>query len=112
MRMTIPARLAALSCALCAAAACTTTSRSALNCAEAIGPSLRGDVAAPPLPGPSIGEIAAHGDAAVGQLEVANGRNRTVVEIVDWCAEQQRKLESPWWRLWKVEAATARRRVS
>lgn len=74
-----------------------------MNCAEAITPSLRADVPPPDLPGPSIGEIAAHGDAAVGALEDANGRNRTVIEIVDWCAEQQERLEKPWWQLWKAK---------
>lgn len=101
MRTTHLARLAVLSFALFAAGACTTTSRNALNCAEAIGPSLRADVPAPDLPGPSIGEIAAHGDAAIGALEDANGRKNTIIEIVDWCAEQQEDLSSPWWRLWK-----------
>lgn len=57
------------------------------------------------MPAPAENEIGpwvAVADARSGRIDDANGRKNTVIENVDWCALQQRKLsEPPAWQFWR-----------
>lgn len=71
-------------------------------CSALIPDSWRAAVPAPNLPvGQTAGEWAAYADAAVGQLDKANGRTGDVIGIVRACeardAEAVERIGRPWW---------------
>lgn len=76
---------------------------SAGPCSSLIPGSWREGVPAPPLPSDdTVGGLAVFADAAVGQLDKANGRTADTIAIVEACerrdAEAQERLTPPWWQ--------------
>lgn len=64
---------------------------------------LKADTPHAPIPGPTVGEIEAYGNAEGGQLDKSNARARAIVGIGETCdrwAEEAEKLaeKKPWWR--------------
>jgi hypothetical protein len=56
-----------------------------------------------PIPGPTVGEIEAYGNAEGGQLDIANADKRAVVGIGKtcdrWAQEAKKRAEKkPWYR--------------
>ena len=73
----------------------------ALDCSSIIGRSLRED--GEDVPAPDLNEIGAWVAVADGRsqrIDDANGRKNTVIENVDWCVAEQKRLSAPrqWWR--------------
>jgi hypothetical protein len=103
----LPALLATLAFGVSACATRTVTIPAALNCAELIPVRLRSPVEPAPLPADnSVGAWVAFGDAQTGKLEISEDRRATVLEIVDGCEAQERKVAKglrprSWWLLWR-----------
>lgn len=71
----------------------------ALDCSSIIGPSLRADVQdVPPPEENTVGGWVAVADGRSQRIDDANGRKNAVIENVDWCAVQQKRLaDRPWY---------------
>lgn len=76
------------------AAACQTSPLVAgIDCSALIGPTLRTDVQSAPFPTENtVGEWISFADQQTGKVIDANARRAAVVEIVDRCEAEQRKL--------------------
>lgn len=62
------------------------------GCAALLPASWREGVPPPPLPdGDTVGDWVAFGDAAIGKLDVANGRTRDAIEVVTRCEQRDRE---------------------
>lgn len=64
---------------------------------------LKADTPHAAIPGPSVGEIEAYGNAEGGQLDKANGRARAITGIGEtcdkWAQDAKRRAEhKPWYR--------------
>lgn len=89
-------------------AACVTPTKIipvALDCAKRVPPQLADDVPGAEMPGPSVGEQIAFGDAQTGKLDQSNDEKRTVLWIFRQCeAEEREAVEKlkprAWWKFW------------
>lgn len=72
-------------------------------CSALIPDSWRAAIPAPNLPeGQTAGEWTAYADAAVGQLDKANGRAADIISITEACEARDRsaadQVHRPWWK--------------
>lgn len=91
----------ALICASCAAPTVLSTPNS---CASLLPVEWKRGVAGAELPGgDTVGDWVAFGDAQTGKLDVANGRTRDSISIIERCeardAAAVRKATRRWWQI-------------
>lgn len=93
MRTKTLGRLAVLGTMLCVGACQTTPLVAGIDCSALLGPTLRTGVESAPFPTENtVGEWVSFADQQTGRLIDANGRRAAVVEIIDACEGEQRKL--------------------
>lgn len=88
---------------LCSCAAPTVLS-TPNSCASLLPAEWKQGVAGAPLPsGDTVGDWVAFGDAQTGKLDMANGRTRDSISIVERCEERDRKAVEKatrkWWQI-------------
>jgi hypothetical protein len=74
------------------------------SCATLLPADWREGVPGAPLPsGDTVGDWISFGDAQTGRLDVANGRTRDAISIVERCekrdAEAVRRATRKWWQI-------------
>lgn len=78
----------------------------ALRCGPLIPPSYRLPVKSAALPGPTVGELAAFGDAQTAKLDLANQRTADAIAITEACDARADRVRAaldpprPWWKFW------------
>lgn len=93
MSMKTLAKLAVLALFPFAAGCQTTPLVAGIDCSALLGPTLRTGVESAPFPTDNtVGEWVSFADQQTGRLIDANGRRAAVVEIIDACEGEQRKL--------------------